>query len=186
MDFSKIKVRKITKDDKDTDFIVSLRNEPLIMKRFFSTEPITRESHLKFLANAEAKGDMIFIVEKDNEPIGQVAIFNIDAKNKKVEGGAFVLKPDAEGLGIGAFVEYNMLDFAFSVMDVNRVHAEVLDTNVGILELHKNFGFKEEGRLREHVIINGKKHDVCCLGLLKNEWDRNRFKKLFGERVFNG
>ncbi|MCX5726097.1 MAG: GNAT family protein [Candidatus Saganbacteria bacterium] len=186
MDFSKIKIRKITLDDSDTDFVVSLRNDPIIRERFFSTDPVTRESHLKFLANSEAKGDMVFIVEKDGEPIGQVAIFNIDAKNKKVEGGAFVLKPDAEGLGIGAFVEYNMLDFAFSVMGVNRVHAEALDTNVEILKLHKNFGFREEGRLREHVIINGEKHDVYCLGLLKNEWDRNRFKKLFGKRVFNG
>jgi RimJ/RimL family protein N-acetyltransferase len=186
MDFSGINIRKITTDDRDTDFIVSLRNDLEVRKRFFSAEAVTRESHLKYLAKATACGDMIFIIEKNNEPVGQVAYLNIDTKKKELEGGAFVIRPEIKGLGIGAFVEYNMVDFAFNVLGVNRIYARVLHDNAETFKLHKNFGFKEEKRSRGRMMINGKKSDVFHLGILKSEWDKERFKKLFGERVFNG
>jgi RimJ/RimL family protein N-acetyltransferase len=125
---------------------------------------------------------MIFIIEKDKELIGQVAYLNIDMKKKKLEGGAFVIRPEIKGLGIGAFVEYNMIDFAFDVISVERIYAKVLRTNIETFNLHKNFGFKEEGR----SVAPGGKSEAFHLGLLRRDWDKGRFKKLFGERAFNG
>jgi RimJ/RimL family protein N-acetyltransferase len=186
MDFSGINIRKITTDDRDTDFIVSLRNDLEVKKRFFSAQTVTRESHLKYLAKATACGDMIFIIEKYDEPIGQFAYFNIDMNMKTLEVGAFVIRPEMKGSGIGAFVAYNILEFAFKGLQLNRVYAKVLDANIEAVKLYKNLGFKEEKYICEHLAVNISRNDVFYLSLLKSEWDKERFKKLFGERVFNG
>jgi len=50
MNFSSIRIRRITTDDRDTDFIVSLRNDPEVRKMFLSAETVTKEGHLKYLA----------------------------------------------------------------------------------------------------------------------------------------
>ncbi len=47
--------------------------------------------------------------------------------------------------------------------------------------MHDKFGFTREGYLREHVIKNGKREDVCFIAMLKKEW--KMAKKNFEEKL---
>ncbi len=40
--------------------------------------------------------------------------------------------------------------------------------------MHQRFGFKEEARLRRHILKNGAWEDVLGLGLLAEEWSEAR------------
>jgi RimJ/RimL family protein N-acetyltransferase len=63
------------------------------------------------------------------------------------------------------------LDFAFEVLNMQRVGAEVLETHSAaqILEIG-HLGFKIEGRRRRAVYKAGRYYDSIQLGILREEW----------------
>lgn len=63
------------------------------------------------------------------------------------------------------------LDFAFEVLNMQRVGAEVLETHAAaqILEIG-HLGFKIEGRRRRAVYKAGRYYDSVQLGILREEW----------------
>ena len=74
------------------------------------------------------------------------------------------------------------LDFAFEILNMQRVGAEVLETNVAAKHLEVvHLGFKIEGRRRKAVYKSGRYYDSIVLGLLREEWEsQDRVKSYIG------
>jgi RimJ/RimL family protein N-acetyltransferase len=67
------------------------------------------------------------------------------------------------------------LDFAFEVLNMQRVGAEVLETHSAAQHLEiGHLGFKVEGRRRRSAYKAGKYYDSILLGLLREEWDSQK------------
>jgi RimJ/RimL family protein N-acetyltransferase len=65
------------------------------------------------------------------------------------------------------------IDFAFEILNVHRVEAEVLECNLPAQKLEIEFlGFKVEGVKRDAVYKSGKYYNSLVLGMLRSEWDR--------------
>lgn len=63
------------------------------------------------------------------------------------------------------------LDYAFEILNMRRVEAEVLETNVPAQRLEIDYlGFKVEGRKRKAVCKCGGYYDSIMLGILREEW----------------
>lgn len=63
------------------------------------------------------------------------------------------------------------LDFAFEVLNMQRVGAEVLETHAAAQQLEiGHLGFKIEGRRRRAVYKAGRYYDSIQLGILREEW----------------
>ena len=63
------------------------------------------------------------------------------------------------------------LDFAFEVLNMQRVGAEVLETHAMAQHLEiGHLGFKIEGRRRRAVYKAGRYYDSIQLGILREEW----------------
>lgn len=63
------------------------------------------------------------------------------------------------------------LDYAFEILNMRRVEAEVLETNVPAQKLEIDYlGFKVEGRRRKAVYKCGGYYDSIMLGMLRDEW----------------
>lgn len=182
-DFTSIKIRKMTNSQEDTLFVIGLRNKPDIKDKFYSDEDLTVEGHLKHFAKSEARGDLLYIVERNGKLVGMCALDHVDEKNKRIEWGRLLVIPEEYGTGLGSYIEYNMMDYAFNGLGMEKIYCEVLDDNLGVVKLHKGFGFKEEGFFRNHIIKKGVRRSFYVLGMLKEEWDQKRFKKIFGERI---
>jgi RimJ/RimL family protein N-acetyltransferase len=78
------------------------------------------------------------------------------------------------GKGLGAWVEYQMLERAFVHHGLNKLCCEVLLNNEAVWKLHLSFGFREEARLRAHILREGARLDVMGLGILREEWMERR------------
>ena len=66
------------------------------------------------------------------------------------------------------------LDFAFEVLNMHRVGAEVLETHAAAQKLElDHLGFVIEGRRRKAVYKAGKYYDSVQLGLLREEWEQH-------------
>jgi len=49
---------------------------------------------------------------------------------------------------------------------------EVFEDNTAAINLYKNFGFQEEGRLKEFIFKDGKWKDVIIMGMVNNRKGR--------------
>ena len=78
------------------------------------------------------------------------------------------------GAGIGAKVEYNVIEYVFSELGLNKLRCEVFVTNDKVIKMHEKYGFRREAYYREHCIKGNQKLDVVGLGLLKSEWEQIR------------
>ena len=74
------------------------------------------------------------------------------------------------------------LDYAFEMMNMRRVEAEVLDYNIPAQDLEIEFlKFKVEGRKRAAVYKSGRYYDSIMLGLLRGEWEQTERVKGYGD-----
>lgn len=160
-----IQLRQVT--EQDTDFILSLINDPKIAEFFPRNGIISKEQHLSFLKNLREKGDQYWIVKNDNESIGTVSIYNIDHTNNTAEWGRFIIIPEHSAKGVA--VEKLILRVAFEDLQLNKLYCQCLATNERVIKLHELLGFKIEGVLRQQIYKKGKFIDIVFMGRLKND-----------------
>ena len=157
----------------DSEQLRQWRNSPEVAAYMYTDHEISPEEHAAWFAGIE--GDptrKYWIIVYKGEDVGLVNLAGIDMKNRRSYWAFYVASPTARGLGVGSFVEWAILGYAFDNLKLNKLCAEVLSTTPTVVALHKRFGFVEEGRLRQHIIKNGQFVDVVTLGLLASEWEQ--------------
>jgi len=84
----------------------------------------------------------------------------------------YELARHAQGQGYMTEALRAIYAWAFDVMDVDRIEAQVHPHNVPSLALLRKLGFVEEGLLREAGYWLGERRDLVQLGLLRREFDQ--------------
>lgn len=147
-----------------------IRNIPEIRDNMYTNHEITTDEHVKWAAKQKnSKTEKFYAVIYDEVLSGGASVNKIDNSNKRAEW-AFYLNPGMQGKGLGAALEYKMIDLCFTKLGLNKLDCEVLEFNEAVISMHKRFGFSEEGCRRERVIRNGKSIDSILLGITKKEW----------------
>jgi ribosomal-protein-alanine N-acetyltransferase len=75
-----------------------------------------------------------------------------------------------QGRGVGTAMVRALLEKVFAETELRKIFALVHDQNMASRRLLARLGFREEGLLREHYIINGKPENEVFLGLLRSDW----------------
>ena len=163
--------RPLTAADADTAFVVRLRNDPRFARWFYRRQ-VTPETHRKFVAAADERGEINWVVERDDArrpaPVGVAAIYNIDEKNRKAECGRTIfLDPRAFHLNwvVSAHV-------CFDLLGLNKAYIETLADNRIIARGVERMGMTREALLRQHVVDDddGRPRDVLLYSILADEW----------------
>lgn len=170
----KIKLIQLIDADLETQLLVrDIRNEDNVRKWMYTDHKISSNEHLdwvnrvKFDTNQE-----VFIVVSDNKPLGVVSINAIDSKHGKADW-AYYLTESARG-GLGAAIEYTIIDFAFSNKNIEKLNCEVIEGNDAVIKLHKKFAFEDEGFRKSNIVKDGKRLGVHFLGLAKSSWEEKK------------
>lgn len=155
----------------DNERILRWRNSPNVAKFMFTDRLISPEEHERWFKKMLGDTDSRYwIIVCDNEDVGLVNVCNIDRTNSRCHWAFYVADPNVRGRGVGSFAGYSILRFVFDELKLNRLCGEVLATNESVLRMHENFGFRQEGILREHVQKQGIPVDVVCVAMLRREW----------------
>lgn len=115
--------------------------------------------------------ELYFLIEKEDQPIGMVALQNIKWYNRKAEI-TIVIVPKFQKRGFGTQALSFIMEFAFHQLNFHRLEAEVYDYNQGSIRLLEKLGFTKEGVLREAKYADGKYHDIIRYGILKDEYKK--------------
>lgn len=108
----------------------------------------------------------------DGTVIGDVALQNIDWRNRSCSIGLGIQKIENRSKGYGSEAVVLMLDYGFNNLGLNRIWANTLEPNVGARKLLEKTGFALEGCSRKAVYFAGRYFDKLHYGLLRDNYGR--------------
>lgn len=171
----KYELRKLTEND--LEVLMNWRMREDISSTMFTDVKLTLDGQKKWFEGIEKDSTQIrWIIFADDIPIGSMYLTNIDYQNRRCESGWFVAEKSHRSLQLAMALQQNSFDFAFDVINLNRIYGYVIDTNLYVVRLLKLCGIQEEGILKQHAMKGGIFHDVYCVGITKSIWGEIKSK----------
>lgn len=146
--------------------------------KFNSTSTVTEETlanALPIIANrmSSQKDPYIYMwfVKKDGNLVGEFSVDEINYYNNKAIL-RYVVNDNMYGQGIGTKIMYLMLWYAFDILHLHKVYAQVAVKNTASIKIFKKFGFREIGILKEEYLLkNGERADMIYFEILRKEFN---------------
>jgi ribosomal-protein-alanine N-acetyltransferase len=113
------------------------------------------------------------IIKSTQEIIGTAMIFNFDEEAKQAEIG-YVFHKDHWGKGYGSECVALMSNFAFESLNLHKIHACVVDANIGSARILEKNGYELEGRLKDNYFIEDKYYDALLFGKIQSKASENK------------
>ncbi|HET7628009.1 MAG TPA: GNAT family N-acetyltransferase [Bacillales bacterium] len=124
---------------------------------------------IQAMIKRESEGSHLYasiVKESTGEIVGTVMFFNFDREAKKAEVG-YVLHQDHWGKGYGTEAVALMTRFGFESSKLHKLHAGVVDVNVGSARILEKNSYELEGRLKDHYFIEGRYYDALLYGKIQ-------------------
>lgn len=90
-------------------------------------------------------------------PLGKITFFDLNQRTHSAEFGYYLQSNNrAHGLGSIMLAKFIETSFKDDELNLNKIYATTFSNNLSSIKLLEKFGFKLDGRLREHYWINEK------------------------------
>ena len=174
---SRVNLRPISADDLDAFY--GIFSDPEVM-RYWSTLPIaSRAAASKLMDEIDerfARHESLkwgIARRTDNTLIGTTTLHRLDFDNRRAEIG-YALGRAHWGNGYMHEALQATLGYAFEVLDLNRIEADVDPRNQASIRTLERLGFQREGLLRERWLVGGEIQDSFFYGLLRRDWVKGK------------
>ena len=159
----------------DMDMIREWRNLPKVADYMYTDHVISPEEHSAWFSRVlKDPAYKYWIIVCDGEDVGLVNLYDVDQENRRCYWAFYIVSANVRGKGVGSYAEYTVLNYVFDELKFEKLCCEVLSFNEGVVEMHRRFGFMQEGLFRKHILKRGAFNDVVCLAILKEEWEALR------------
>lgn len=153
--------------ERDLDYVLAWRNHPEVRPFMLTQHEITSAEHRAWFDRASRDETCaLMVIEEHARPLGCVIFTGV--QENATANWSFYSAP-GNPAGTGTRICSTALDFAFCELAVHKLAGQVLEFNRASIRLHQRLGFTQEGKLREHCLINGRHYDLLCFGILLNE-----------------
>ncbi len=127
------------------------------------------------------QNNVIFaIVDKDtNKAIGICGLHDLDDVHRRATLGIFIGDKTYWNQGIGAEATSLLVDYGFSILNLNYVGLDVVEYNHRAISCYEKIGFKYAGKRRKYMFMAGKYHDMLIYDILAEEFESPFVKKVF-------
>lgn len=112
------------------------------------------------------------VIEVEEVPVGTIGLLNIDRKNRKAEYYIAMGETLYKGKGVAKEASRLILQYAFEVLDINRIYLFTESENIVAQKLFERVGFVEEGLIRQDIMSHGKLVDRYVYGILREDWNK--------------
>lgn len=162
---SKSSAESWTRWDNDLEVGIPLGSEP-----YTSITLETTQENIEQIIKEKIHG--FDILEMDTDLlIGRCFLGSVDLVNRSARLGIVIGEKTHWDRGFGTEAIQLLLDYAFSILNLNSVNLGTYSYNERAIACYKKVGFKEVGRRREARIIDGKKFDALMMDILSSEYD---------------
>lgn len=164
-------------DMSDVSTMHALSNDPEIAANLADMpHPYPREAAeavvnamQELAARGEAFAFGVVPAASEAQTLAGVIYLVLNAANQHGEIIYWIGKP-FWGCGYATEAVQAVIKFAFSTLNLHRVHASVFGHNAASVRVMQKCGMQYEGTLKQHELKNGQFVDLLCYGLLRDEW----------------
>lgn len=166
-----VALRPVEKED--AEFLRGLIQHPDVRGNLGRVpEPMNLEQEEEYIESVSDDDRMVFVIERDGEPVGDIALMNINRSYRRCEFG-FAIHPERHGEGTGTTALGLLLQYAFDELNMHRVMGGYVEGNDASRRVQEKHGFQEEGRHRDYKFVDGEYRDVIRTSILEQEWREN-------------
>lgn len=150
-------------------------NDPEIRRFILRQTPLDEAEERKWHDN-RGRGPyptdvtLALALKSGDRHVGIVGVHQISWIDRRAVTGAVIGEKDAQDKGYGSEAKALVLEYCFDTLGLHRIASSVLATNPRSLAYLKKNGYREEGRMREHIFRHGKWEDEIMLAILDHEW----------------
>lgn len=153
-----------TVEEEDLETLRDIVNNRDVRKFIGHREPLNLEDEKEWWEELDG---IVLTICVNGEVVGNIAIRE---KEPNVGELGIMLDPEHHSEGYGTEAAELAINHVFEQMNYHRVMARVAETNEKSSGLWEKFGFSLEGKMREHVYIDGEFQDMKLYGILESEW----------------
>lgn len=170
-------------EPRDIESIRKWRNAQMDVLR--QSRPISSADQEQYFAEkvwpdlqAAEPGQILLAIERNGALIGYGGLVHISWADSRAEI-SFLLDPKAEkhpALRKEVFSDFLTLlqSLAFVDLHIKRLWTETYASRMAHIAVLESKGFQLEGRMRNHVFVNGDSIDSLIHGLILSDWTSNK------------
>ncbi|MED1113893.1 GNAT family N-acetyltransferase [Bacillus paramycoides] len=145
----------------------ALINAPYMLSTVEDVKKVSIDAIKKRLKTYHENPNYVqFIAEVDGKLVGAIDFKNGDRKKISHQGAfAMTVLPEYRNYGIGRALLETLIKWAKNNSKIEKVSLEVMEDNLGAIQLYKNLGFFEEGRQAKGVKLDGGYQDLILMAL---------------------
>jgi len=103
------------------------------------------------------------IANDGGRPVGNIALQDLDMRNRSAELGVYIGDANSRGKGYGAEATTLVVNFAFKVLGLQNVMLRVYEYNEAAIRVYEKVGFREFGRRTQCQFMDGRFWDVVLM-----------------------
>lgn len=165
-------LRKI--EERDKDLLFSWISNPSLRKMTGTRGMPNAKSHDVWFNNKiNDKDNVIRVIQFGARSVGIIGTNSIDLQNRNAEIYLYVGDDQNRKRGIGASAVKQFMSCLFDNYGIHKIFCRIFSYNIASIRLFQKLGFKEEGRLKDHVycLDEGKYYDLLFFGCFKSDYD---------------
>lgn len=132
---------------------------------------ISEEEWIKKISKDSTKEVVLAIVLLETDQvIGVMGLHSINWKDRTATTGALIGKEEWRGKGYGTEAKMLFLNHAFNELNLRKICSVALEFNKLSLGFNAKCGYKEEGRQKKHVFVNGGYSDLVLTAVFQEDF----------------
>jgi RimJ/RimL family protein N-acetyltransferase len=166
-----VQLKPITLNEATSGYLSWLQ-DPEVMAGI-ETSGYTLEGLKEYIASRMGKPDIAFFAVWANDSgkhIGNIKLEVQDRKAAVSDLGLLLGDKNYWGKRIGYEACRLAIQYGFEEMKLRKIYLAVYENNPNAKKLYEKLGFKLEGVLRKHVLVDGQYYDKYLMGLFKEEF----------------
>ena len=160
-------------EPEDLDFLYQIENNEAFWEVSHTQTPFSKYILKQYLENAhlnifEAKQLRLLIEEKSTKKqIGMIDLFDFNPTHKRA-GIGILIHPDFQQNGFATEALSLLINYAFSILDVHQLFANITLDNTNSLSLFAKHNFQKVGIKKDWILSEGKFKDEVLFQLIKD------------------
>lgn len=144
----------------DLEFLYKLENDEQVWEVSETISPYSKFVLKEYLANShrdiyEVKQLRLAICDYKHRLLGFIDLFDFNPKNKRAGVGIVVLDKEDRNKGVGRESLTLLINYAFKVLDLHQLFANINEANQPSIHLFASLGFEKIGLKKDWVYRGG-------------------------------